>query len=124
MPPAKPEFAPMTGKADCAREIDASRGMKGLGLAQIPGPVAAEPARAGKLARVQDSFAPAVRGVFCLLSQPDAEAARVHRSCEGPLGLRQRGSPRVRAKPQRTERLRRPISGLCPAAPWSARCPA
>jgi DNA-binding transcriptional LysR family regulator len=36
----------------------------GLGLAQVPGPVAAAAVKAGKLVRVLDSFAPTTPGVF------------------------------------------------------------
>jgi DNA-binding transcriptional LysR family regulator len=38
--------------------------VEGVGLAQVPGPVAAGAATAGKLVRVLDSFAPMVPGVF------------------------------------------------------------
>src|SRR5438552_15364586 len=36
----------------------------GLGLAQVPGPIADDPVRAGQLARVLEPFAPTVPGVF------------------------------------------------------------
>jgi DNA-binding transcriptional LysR family regulator len=38
--------------------------MKGLGLAQVPGPIAAGPVAAGKLVRVLEPFAPTAPGVF------------------------------------------------------------
>ena len=38
--------------------------VEGLGLAQVPAPVAAEPVRAGKLVRVLEPFAPMMPGVF------------------------------------------------------------
>ena len=38
--------------------------VEGLGLAQVPEPIAAEPLRAGKLVHVLESFAPIVPGVF------------------------------------------------------------
>src|SRR5215510_2433541 len=38
--------------------------LEGVGLAQVPEPIAAEPVRAGKLVHVLESFAPLVPGVF------------------------------------------------------------
>jgi DNA-binding transcriptional LysR family regulator len=38
--------------------------VEGVGLAQIPEPVAAERIKAGKLVRVLDKFAPTAPGVF------------------------------------------------------------
>jgi DNA-binding transcriptional LysR family regulator len=38
--------------------------VEGVGLAQVPEPIAAEPVRAGKLVHVLESFAPMVPGVF------------------------------------------------------------
>jgi DNA-binding transcriptional LysR family regulator len=38
--------------------------MQGLGLAQVPGPVAAASVKAGRLARVLEPFAPMLPGVF------------------------------------------------------------
>jgi len=38
--------------------------MQGMGLAQLPAPIAAEPVKAGKLVRVLDRFAPTTPGVF------------------------------------------------------------
>jgi DNA-binding transcriptional LysR family regulator len=38
--------------------------VEGLGLAQVPGPIAAGPVKAGKLVHVLQSFAPTVPGVF------------------------------------------------------------
>jgi DNA-binding transcriptional LysR family regulator len=38
--------------------------MEGLGLAQVPGPIAAGPVAAGKLVRVLEPFAPTAPGVF------------------------------------------------------------
>jgi DNA-binding transcriptional LysR family regulator len=38
--------------------------VEGLGLAQVPGPIAAGAVKAGKLARVLERFAPTAPGVF------------------------------------------------------------
>jgi DNA-binding transcriptional LysR family regulator len=38
--------------------------MEGMGLAQVPGPIAAGPVKAGKLVRVLEPFAPMAPGVF------------------------------------------------------------
>jgi DNA-binding transcriptional LysR family regulator len=38
--------------------------VEGLGLAQVPGPIAAGPVAAGKLVRVLERFAPMAPGVF------------------------------------------------------------
>src|SRR5215472_12761847 len=38
--------------------------MQGLGLAQVPGPVAAASVKAGRLARVLETFAPMLPGLF------------------------------------------------------------
>jgi DNA-binding transcriptional LysR family regulator len=38
--------------------------VEGLGLAQVPEPIAAEPVKAGKLVRVLEPFAPMAPGVF------------------------------------------------------------
>ena len=38
--------------------------IQGMGLAQLPAPIAAEPVKAGKLVRVLDRFAPTAPGVF------------------------------------------------------------
>jgi len=38
--------------------------MQGMGLAQLPAPIVAEPAKAGKLVRVLERFAPTTPGVF------------------------------------------------------------
>jgi len=38
--------------------------IEGLGLAQVPGPIAAGPVRAGKLVHVLQPFAPTAPGVF------------------------------------------------------------
>ena len=38
--------------------------VEGLGLAQVPAPIAAGPVRAGKLVRVLEPFAPMAPGVF------------------------------------------------------------
>ncbi len=38
--------------------------VEGMGLAQVPGPIAAGPMKAGKLVRVLEPFAPMAPGVF------------------------------------------------------------
>ena len=38
--------------------------IEGMGIAQVPGPIAAEPAAAGKLVRMLEPFAPTAPGVF------------------------------------------------------------
>ena len=66
--------------------------VEGLGLAQVPEPIAAGAVKAGKLVRVLEPFAPDGAGCVSLLSrQPanDAEAASLHRSREEPLGRSQ-----------------------------------
>jgi hypothetical protein len=60
---------------------------EGLGLAQVPAPVAAGAVKAAKPVRGLEPFAPWRRCVSLLSRQPanDAEAARLHRSHEEPF---------------------------------------
>ena len=62
----------------------------GLGLAQVPGPIAAGAVQAGQLVRVLEPFAAMAPGVFLLSQSPsdDAETARLRRPREAPPGRR------------------------------------
>jgi DNA-binding transcriptional LysR family regulator len=62
--------------------------IEGVGLAQVPKPIAAGPLKAGKLLEVLGSFAPMVPGVFLYYpkhKQNAAEAACLRRSRKGPV---------------------------------------
>ena len=73
--------------------------MQGMGLAQLPAPIAAEPVKAGKLVRVLDRFAPATPGVFLYYPSrrqisPKLRAFIDHVKSRAPAG----GRGRVRSK--------------------------
>ena len=73
--------------------------MQGMGLAQLPAPIAAEPVKAGKLVRVLDRFAPTTPGVFLYYPSrrqisPKLRAFIDHVKSRAPAG----GRGRVRSK--------------------------
>lgn len=72
--------------------------MQGMGLAQLPAPIAAEPVKAGKLVRVLDRFAPTTPGVFLYYPSrrqisPKLRAFIDHVKSRAPIGGKARIIP-------------------------------
>jgi DNA-binding transcriptional LysR family regulator len=70
--------------------------IEGMGLAQVPAPVAAGPTKAGKLAHVLERFAPTAPGVFLYYPgrhqmMPKLRAFIDHVKSRSPGGMRRRG---------------------------------
>jgi DNA-binding transcriptional LysR family regulator len=84
--------------------------IEGVGLAQVPEPIAAEPLRAGKLLHVLEPFAPTAPGVFLYYPSrrqtlPKLQAFIEHvknRLAAGNKGGKQPGDKRIRPRTRRS----------------------
>lgn len=83
--------------------------VEGLGLAQVPEPIAAGPVAAGKTSARTGAIRVDGAGGVSLLSQPspnDAEAAGLYRTREEPLGRHQQNPNELRRQAKQTAQER------------------